>query len=194
MVECEIIEYPSDSDWLKMRNDALVSQGKKSEKVPSRDLKVKYLVSKHTPIYTLQYTWQWTNLPYWISVQLSRSNIGIHHIVKSQRNDIQKEYDRKKAPQDSPVIHRCVANPVAIMNTSQKRLCYTASMETRKVWGLFLEKLNEVSPELAVLCVKPCVAMNGFCSEVFSNCKFNTSSAFIKELEVDEEKSNIKHP
>lgn len=53
MVECKIIEFPSDNDWLKMRNDALVSQGKTSQKVPSYDLRVKYLVSEHTPIYTL---------------------------------------------------------------------------------------------------------------------------------------------
>lgn len=129
-------------------------------------------------------------MPYWISVQLSRSNIGIHHIVKSQRNDIQKNYDRRKAPQDALVTHRCVANPVAIMNTSHKRLCLTASTETRNVWGLFVNELKKVSPELSVLCVKPCVYRNGFCPEVFSACRFNTSSQF--EIERIEYKTQSK--
>ena len=192
MVECRIIDYPKDEDWLKIRSDALVSQGKVSNKVPSYDLKVKYLLSRHSPVYGLSYTFQFDNLPSWISVQLTRSSIGIHHIVKSQRNDIQKDYDRRKAPQDSPVSHRIVANPVAIMNTSNKRLCYTASLETRNVWKLFLDKLNEIAPELAILCVKPCVMMNGLCTEVFSNCRFNTTSQFNKEVDNYISASKIK--
>lgn len=176
-----------------MRNDALVSQGRSSEKVPSYDLKIKYLVSEHTPVYTLEYTFEWQNLPSWISVQITRATVGIHHIVKSQRNDIQKDYDRRKAPQDAPVTHRCVANPIAIINTSKKRLCLTASTETRAVWGMFLKELEIVAPELSGLCVKPCVYRNGFCPEMFSNCKFNTSKQFYAELKKYSNHSNIKN-
>jgi hypothetical protein len=181
-VTCKIIDFPNDSDWLKIRNDFLVSKRKQSETIPFPTLKLKYLASGHTPIYGLQYTWEWKNLPTYISTHFVRHHIGIFHIVSSQRNDIQKQYDRRKAPQDSPVNHRCVANAAAIISISQKRLCLTASTETRAAWGLFLSELEKVSPEIVKLCVRPCVFRCGICPELFSNCKWNTTSQFGKEL------------
>ena len=103
-------------------------------------------------------------------------------LSSSQRNDIQREYDRRKAPQDSPVNHRCIGNAAAIINISQKRLCLTASSETRIAWGMFLRELQEVSPEIVQLCVKPCVFRNGICPEVFSDCRWNHTDNFKKEL------------
>jgi hypothetical protein len=179
---CKIINYPDDQDWLRVRNDFLTSQRKETDKVPSSNLKLKYLASGHSPIYGLSYTWQWNDLPYFVSVHICRHSIGIHHVVSSQRNDIQKQYDRRKAPQDSPVNHRCVANAATIINISQKRLCLTASTETRTAWGLFLSELEKVSPEIVKLCVRPCVFRCGICPELFSNCKWNTTSQFGKEL------------
>lgn len=181
-IKCEIIDYPKENEWLKVRNDFLVSHRKTSDKPPSTELKLKYLASGHTPIYGLQFTWEWKDLPYWCSVHFSRHSIGIHHIVSSQRNDIQKEYNRKKAPQDSPVNHRCVANAASIISISQKRLCLTASSETRTAWGLFLNELEKVSPEIVKLCVKPCIFRNRICPELFSNCRYNTSFQFEEEL------------
>ncbi len=179
---CRIIDYPKDDDWLKVRNDFLVSHRKTSTVVPSSNLRLKYLASGHTPIYGLSWTWEWKDLPYWVSVHFSRHSVGIHHIVSSQRNDIQREYNRKKAPQDSPVNHRCVANAASIINISQKRLCLTASTETRNAWTLFLKELAIVSPELERLCVKPCIFRAGICNELFSNCTYNHTKEFEKEL------------
>ena len=34
-VTCKIIEYPSEEDWTKIRNDFLVSQRKESNNPPS---------------------------------------------------------------------------------------------------------------------------------------------------------------
>jgi hypothetical protein len=178
-----IILYPSPEDWLQIRNDFLVSKRKDTDKIPSDKLKAKYLFSEHTPIYGLQYKWDFIDVPYWISNQIVRSHEGIFHIVSSQRNDIQKEYNRKKAPQDAPVNLRITGNPVAIMTTSRKRTCFTASPETRIYWLKFLEELKKVDPLLAKLCVKPCVYRGGICPEVFHDCKFNKSSAFDKEFE-----------
>lgn len=182
-LQVNIIDYPREEDWLRLKNDFLITKRKKSTIPPSKEIKLKYLASAHTPVYGLQYTWEWINLPYYVSVHISRHNIGIHHMVSSQRNDIQKEYNRKKAPQDSPVNHRCVANGVAIINISQKRLCLTASSETRKAWELFLSELEKVSPEIVKLCVKPCVARNGLCPELFSDCRWNHTPQFERAVE-----------
>jgi thymidylate synthase ThyX len=160
----------------------LISHRKESDKVPSSKLKLKYLASGHSPIYGLQYTWQWNNLPYWIAMHFKTHHVGIHQITSSQRNDIQREYDRRKAPQDALVNHRCVANAAAIINVSQKRLCLTASNETRKAWGMFLEELGKVSPEIVKLCVKPCVFRNGLCPELFSECRWNHTEKFQEEV------------
>lgn len=180
-MEVKILNVPSDQDWLDIRNDFLASKRKSSTKSPSDELRLKYLFSEHSPLYGLKYRWQFIDIPYWVSVQITRSHEGINHIVSSQRNDIQFEYDRKEAPQDAPVNHLCVANPVAIMTTSRKRLCYTASAETRDVWKMFLVELEKYDPILTSLCVKPCVYRNGICPEVFSKCKFTKTGAYQTE-------------
>lgn len=182
MTTCKIVDYPSENDWLKIRNDFLVSQRKTSKNIPSSELKMKYFASEHTPIYGLQFTWEWQDLPSWVSVHFVRHHIGVHHIVSSQRNDIQYQYDRRKAPQDAKVNHRSVGNAGAIMNIAQKRQCFTASSETRNAWNLFMNELKIVCPELALFCVKPCVYRGGICPEIFSKCRYNTSEPFKKEL------------
>lgn len=192
MVKCNIIEIPSDEDWLKVRNDALFSQNKTSKNVPDYNLRVKYLTSEHSPVYGLSYTFEFIDIPYWIAMHFKTHHVGVHQITSTQRNDLQKEYDRKKAPQDSLVNHRIIANPIAIINMSRKRLCLTASAETRYCWNLFLDELRKVAPELAVLCVKPCVYRNGFCPELFSTCRFNATPRFEVERLAYEENSKIK--
>jgi hypothetical protein len=165
------------------RNNALATHRQESFKVPSSKLKTKLLFSEHSPIRTLEYIWEWKDLPYFVSVHFVRHHEGVTPFVSSQRNDIQHEYDRRKAPQDSPVNHRCVANAQAILNISKARCCFCASQETRDAWKMFLDTLQPLSPELVTLCVKPCVYRNGICSEVFSKCSFNKSSVFNVELQ-----------
>lgn len=179
----ELISHPTDEDWIIARNNALITQRKQSDKVPSSSLKTKFLISEHSPIRSLEIIWEWRDLPYWISVHFVRHHIGITHYVSSQRNDIQKLYDRRKAPQDSLVNHRCVANFQAILNISRARLCICASKETRQAWNSFLDAIKEVEPELYRCCTKPCVYQNGLCKEVFKPCGYNKTQAFKNELE-----------
>jgi hypothetical protein len=179
----EILKYPLDSDWLAVRNAALETQRKHSDKIPSSKLKTKFLLSEHSPIRLLEFSWRWIDLPSWVSVHITRHSVGISHFVSSQRNDIQHEFDRRKAPQDSPVNHRVVANAQAILNISRARTCNNASLETRQAWHLFLDTLQPFAPELVSVCVKPCIYRNGICSELFKTCGFNLSSKFREELE-----------
>jgi hypothetical protein len=178
----EFIKYPTDEDWLIARNCALTTHRQSSDKTPSSKLKSKLLFSEHSPIRTLKYIWEWKELPYFISVHFVRHHEGITHFVSSQRNDIQYLYDRRQARQDSPVNHRCIANAQAILNISKARLCNNASEETQEAWKLFLDSLKIVSPELAQLCVKPCVYRNGICPEVFKCCGYNKTPRFNREV------------
>jgi hypothetical protein len=178
-----LIKYPKDEDWLLTRNLALSTRRESTEKIPSGKLKSKFLASEHSPIRSLEFVWEWVDLPYWTSVHFVRHSIGITHFVSSQRNDVQKQYDRRKAPQDSPVNHTCFANAQSIINVSQARLCFTASTETREAWKLFLRSIENSNPELYKLCVPHCIYRNGICPELFSECRYNKSQAFQKELE-----------
>jgi thymidylate synthase ThyX len=181
-MKIEFIKYPTDEDWIIARNNALTTQRMYSAKVPSSELKTKFIVSEHSPIRSLEFIWQWIDIPYWVSVHIVRHHTGIDHYVSTQRNDIQKEYDRKKAPQDALVNHRCVANAQSILNTSKARTCTNASLETRQVWNLFLESLKPIAPELFALCVPPCIYRNGLCPEVFKPCGYNKTNKFQEKL------------
>jgi len=172
-LEVRIVNSPTDQDWLNVRNDALFTQRKSTDRVPSSELKKKFLISEHSPIRDLKVVWEWIDIPYYVSVHFSRHHQGVEHFVSSQRNDIQKKYDRRSAPQSSPVNHKCTANTQAILNISRARLCLVASPETTKAWRLFLEELYKYEPELVQLCVKPCVYRNGICPEVFKPCGYN---------------------
>lgn len=180
VVKIKIIYTPTDQDWLRVRNNALTTQRKKSNKIPVSELKKRFLISEHSLIRDLKVVWEWIDLPYYVSVHLVRHHQGIEHYVSSQRNDIQKMFDRRMAPQSSPVNHRCVANAQAILNISKTRLCLNASPETTKAWTMFLQELYYHEPELVQLCVKPCVYRNGICPEVFKPCGYNKTEHYKK--------------
>jgi hypothetical protein len=178
----EIIEYPTDEDWIIARNNALETQRKSSDKIPSSKLKTKFLLSEHSPIRSLKFIWRWVDIPYWVAMHIRTHHTAIDHYISSQRNDIQFDYDRRKAPQDALVNHRAVANAQAIINTSKARECTNASPETRQAWQLFLDTLQPFAPELVSVCVKPCVYRGGICPEVFKPCGYNRTKKFEEEL------------
>lgn len=182
MTTVNLISWPTDDDWVLCRNNALATQRKSSTKPPSSAWKTKILIAEHSPIRSLEFSWEWIDLPYWISVHFVRHHEGITHYVSSQRNDIQKLYDRRKAPQDSPVNHRCVANAQALLNISKARTCFNASLETRNAWNMLLDALRPQAPELVALCVPPCIFRNGICPEVFKQCGYNETRVFDAKL------------
>jgi len=176
-LEIKIISTPTLKNWLDVKTSALATMGLNVIHPPDDQWKKMILLSEHSPIRNLQYIWEWKDIPYFVSVHISRHKIGIEHFVKSQRNDRQSNYDRNKAPQDSPVTHRCVANAQAIINISKRRLCYLASKETREIWQIFINELSLYEPLLASLCVPNCVYRNGLCCEPKS-CGYNKTEDF----------------
>lgn len=180
-MQIEIVRIPTAENWFDVKNLALNTIGKETTKIPNNDWKKMILISEHSPIRNLIYSWKWIDIPYWISVHIVRHKIGIEHFVESQRNDRQDNYDRRKAPQDALVNHTCVANAQAIMNISHKRMCFQASTETRNAWKMLVNKLETVDNNLYQLCVPTCVYRNGLCPEP-KCCEYNETTQFLDRL------------
>ena len=148
---------------------------------PSSRWKRRILMSEHSPIRKLIYSWNWVDLPFWVSVHIVRHKTGAEHFVGTQRSD-RTGLDRNKIPQGAPVVHEEFDNVAAIISTSKKRLCTQASPETRKAWRMFLDDIVQSGdPELYESCVPECVYRNGLCPE-FKSCGYNQSPEFEKAL------------
>ena len=150
----EIIKIKGD--WEEVVNDcrATVSKGELG-KAPSKAFKKKILLSEHDPIRDIEVKFRWRNIPYWVAMHWKT------HIWRSrtntQRNDRQTDYDRNKAPQDSPVEFIGDANAQHLIDTMRKRLCMMAAKETREYAKDLKEALKKVEPELADVLVPNCV-------------------------------------
>ena len=179
----EIISHPDDVDWLNVRNSALITRRQKTSVVPSDIVKLKMLCSEHSPIRGLQYRWVWHDQKYWISMHIKTHSVGISQYVSTQRNDLQDVYDRDAARQDAKVEHMGYANAQSMLNISKARKCLNASKETREAWQELIEAIKMVEPQLARLCVPPCVYRNGICPEVFNHCGYNHTPKFLREVE-----------
>ena len=178
----EINKIKIKGSWRDVANSARTTIGlDESDKEVSSIWKKKILLAEHSPIRQLQYKWKWIEIPYWVSVHFVRHWLGILHFVKTSRTDRTGE-DRTKLPQDNPVNHECEANAQALINISRKRLCNQASKETKEAWMLVIDKLKEVDPEMASVCVPECI-YRGFCPE-FKCCGYVNSKEFEKQLKL----------
>ena len=93
IMQVEMIKYPTEEDWLLVKQCTLVTVGKESEKPPTDEFKRKILRARHSPIRELKFVFRLTGIPYWVSVHLCR-HIHAQPYVKSQRNDRQSEYKK----------------------------------------------------------------------------------------------------
>ena len=163
----EIIKIKGD--WEEVVNDCrmTVSKGELGHE-PSQTFKKAILISEHDPIRDIEVKFRWPNIKYWIAMHWKT------HIWRSrtntQRNDRQEQYDRNKAPQDSPVEFIGDANAQHLIDTMRKRLCFMASSETRQYAEDLKETLRQVEPELSDVLVPNCIYRCG-CPEN-GECKF----------------------
>ena len=156
-------------DWQEVVNDCRATVAKDELRhEPSTKFKRSILVSEHDPIRDIEIKFRWKNIPYWIAMHWKT------HIWRSrtntQRNDRQGEYDRNKAPQDSPVDFIGDPNVQHLIDTMRKRLCMMASKETRDYAKDLKETLRAVEPEISDVLVPNCVYRCG-CPEN-GGCKF----------------------
>ena len=166
LMEIELRKYPVADDLLWMKQCTVGTMGKDAKTPPTSDFVRRLLVARHSPIRELNFSFVIRDIPYWVSVHLVRHHVGFQPYVQSQRNDRQNDYDRTKAPQDTPVTMRLTLNAEALLNLANKRLCMKASPETREVVQRMCALAEKVMPEFKGLFVPMCEYHGGRCDEV----------------------------
>jgi len=163
-MKCELIGIKGS--WLDVFNSCRTTVGKQHVLTPpSSEWKRKILLAEHSPIRQLIVKAKWTDLPYWVSVHLTRHKIGVEHWVRTQRSD-RVGVDRDLLSQSALVEHEIEVNAQAIINISRKRLCNKASAETQHAWTVFLDTFKDVEPELHSASVRECI-YRGKCTEIY---------------------------
>lgn len=165
--DIQLLKFPSKQDWMECKDAALTTVGKKAVNLPDDVWKKKILLSEHSPIRELWFKVRMV-IPYYVSVHLVRHHEGVNHFVQSQRNDRQDKYDRKKAPQDSMVIHEMSFNAQALLYMANKRLCKKADEKTREIMQDICKLISFNCPEFKDFLVPQCEKL-GYCPE-FDPC------------------------
>lgn len=175
----EVLEYPTEKDWLAAKRRALVTVGKTPINPPDYDWKVKMLKCRHSPIRKLNFSFYITNVPYWLQTELVRHHIGIEKYVKSQRDDRNdNEIPRGKKPQDAPVNMIIDVNAESLLTLMNKRLCGCATKEMQKLMMMIRKEVIKTNQEFERFMVPMCLHLRG-CNE-FVSCKGNC--LFFKEV------------
>ena len=169
----EVIDY--FDRWQDVKNACMNTIGKEAGRYPTSDWKNKILLAEHSPIRLIELTICMYNIPYWVSVHLTRHKIGVEHFVSTQRTD-RTGVKRDELPQGALVNHTMRINAQALINISRKRLCYQASPETRKLWSMVVAEVSKYEPELATVCVPNCL-YRGFCPEMKPCGRFTDETA-----------------
>lgn len=176
-MKVELLKYPTAEDWLWAKQCALYTVGKDSEVPPTMEWKMRSLNARHSYIRELKFGFRISDVPYWVVMHLVRHHVGCQPYVRTQRNDRQTEYDRGKAPQDTPVNMIWTMNAESLMVIANKRLCMTAAPETRNVVRWMCTLVCEKCPEFEDYLVPMCDYHGGVCHEMNScgRCGSRTS-------------------
>lgn len=159
-----VLEYPVAEDWIEVKRRALVTVGFKAFHAPDEEWKKRILKARHSPIRRLRFSFLLEDMPSWVSVHLVR-HVHAQPYVRSQRNDRQRDYDRRRAPQDQPVSMIWDMNAEELMTIMNKRLCGQASSETRAVVSWMRNLVCEKCPEFKEFLVPMC-GYTGECKEM----------------------------
>lgn len=174
----QVIKYPTQEDWMLVKQCTLVTVGKEAKTPPTEEWKRKLLRARHSPIRELRFVFLLEDIPYWVSVHLCR-HIHAQPYVKTQRNDRQGEYDRDTAPQGAPVNMIWSMGAEGLITIANKRKCRQAAKETREVVEEICAKVVKLCPEFEAELVPMCVRNGGVCHEMFP-CKEIARGAKMK--------------
>lgn len=172
------------TSWRRALNAARRTAGKKPlDKEPTKKWEAQMLLAEHSPIRLVEYDWSWDDIKQWVTAHLVRHHEGCEKFVHSQRGDRRVlDVPRDELPQGSLNDMDMTANAQALINISRKRLCSTASPETREAWKQVLEEIRKVDPVLADKCVPECI-YRGFCPEFMHPCGYSKTEKYQKDLE-----------
>lgn len=167
-MEVSLIKYPTEEDWMLVKQCTLVTVGKEATTPPNEEFKKNILRARHSPIRELKFIFLLKDIPYWVSVHLTR-HVHAQPYVKSQRNDRTPDDapDRNKQPQDAPVAMMWSMNAEELITICNKRLCNLASEETRRVVRNMVKQVLYTNPEFRDELVPNCVRNGNKCYEIF---------------------------
>lgn len=142
-------------DWQEVVDDCRATVAKPPlGKEPSNAWKEDILIAEHDPIRDIEVKFKWI-IPYWVAMHWKT------HIwrgrTNTQRNDRQAKYDRRKAPQDTPVDFIGDANTQHLIDTFRKRLCFMAAPETRECAEDFKKELQNHELQISNVLVPNCI-------------------------------------
>lgn len=164
-MKVELVKYPTESDWMLVKDCALVTVGKRAVNPPTTQWKIDILKARHSPIRELKFVFRMTDIPSWVATHLARHKHAQPYI-KTQRNDRQEKYDRNKAPQGELVDMYYSVNAEELMTIANKRLCFQASPETRLLVGMMCYEAKQVMPEISEFLCPMCIYHGGVCHEM----------------------------
>ena len=169
-MKVEVLEHPTDEDWLKAKQRALVTIGLKSDRIPDIEWRKKMLNCRHSPIRKLAFSFYLSDIPYWLHTELVRHHEGFQPYVGTQRDDrCNNEIPRGKKPQDTPVNMIVDINAEALLTLMNKRLCGCAAKEMQQLMLMIRSEVIHCNPEFADFLVPMCVFLRG-CRE-FKPCQ-----------------------
>lgn len=154
-------------DWEEVVDDCRATVNKPPlGKAPSTEFKKKMVIMEHSPIRNIHVKWFWEHMPHWVTVHWVRHMWECY--VQTQRSD-RTGIPRDKLPQNEPQNFTGDANTQNLIDTWRKRLCRTASPQTRDYAEDFKVELRNYEPEIADGLVPNCVYRCG-CPEKDSGC------------------------
>lgn len=189
--------------WEWAKRLLLKTQGYKPKTpLPTREQKLEWLMSEHSPIKVVQWCIDLDELRQWVGVHLIRHEHVLPYITSQRpemsssevadqvlsiiRKDIVEdpEFDYRKwrdyRLQGSENDHSLVVNAQTLINISRKRLCKHASPETREAWRMVRAAIKKQDPEMADAMVPNCI-YRGFCPEK-TCCGYSLTLKFTAEL------------
>lgn len=176
MIKTKILKVKGD--WKEILNDCRFTANKEDlNKEPSDKFKKKILIAEHSPIRDRAFKWEW-ELPHWVGVHWVRHKWEC--FVSTQRTD-RTGVDRTKLPQDIEQGFRGEANTQHLIDTMRKRLCLTASPETRECAISLKKEITKIDKFTGDVLVPNCIYRCG-CPED-NDCPFfdNFASTFPLE-------------
>ena len=178
MIKTEILKIKGE--WSEVLDACRATVSKKFlNKETSKDFKKAMVICEHSPLRNIWVKWRWEGLPSYIVTHFARHHIGFEKWISTQRNDRQKKYDRREAPQAAPVTFVGEGNGQALINIAKLRLCTTADPDTRNQMMDLKREIHKVEPEIAEAMVPSCIYLAG-CSETTCDNPCHFYENFLK--------------
>ena len=156
------------NNWTNIKNKCRTTVGKQyTAKEPSVEFKQKLCKSEHSPLRLLEFDWTWDGIESWVATHWSRHKF--EKFISTQRSD-RTGVDRDHLSQSELVVFDGFANGQHLIDAMRKRLCFQASVKTRKCAESLKRAITEIEPEFGAVLVPNCVYRCG-CPE-FEQCGY----------------------